>query len=87
MTAFRHWCVVVTNANKSVLDLLTESEPISQCNQLANIHELKRDGKNAIYAVKVWKRNDVGKKATLGYVGQTSLTDEEMQSTGNFLIR
>jgi hypothetical protein len=85
--ALQHWGVVVASFEKPDLDRKIRVWKKMKNEYLGEIHELQRDGNKAIYGFREWKSEDVAKKTVITYVGQTTLTDDEIMKKGTIPMK
>lgn len=82
---YQHWAVVVANMNKDEFEKLVKQPKkrrrMSETH-LGEIHQLHRDGAKANYCFDKFLMMEIRKGVQFTFVGQTTLTDEEIMDIG-----
>ena len=82
--ALQHWGVVVANFDKQDLEKrISESQKRSSTKEhWGEIHQLRKEGNLVRYDFREWTSDDVEKKTVMTYVGNTTMSDNEIMDKG-----
>jgi hypothetical protein len=83
LISFSHWGILISPLTKRQMDDLICGDHSNNSEAWGNLHELNRQGDHAFYTRKRFYASDFERATKLDYLGQTEMTDRQLDQLGN----